>query len=182
MTSDLHLKNPLTSLIRLPGSGDHISCVVLCQSATKSFCSQLEVRYRKSMALRLLFCNLMRMIAELGGLVTVNILLVFSRSSVDTGNDILIPGFYMKLGFCFSLWSFWGLFFCQYSSDISQIWTFTWVYSLLPSARCPAAPPVCNSLSSVSETCIFFVVICFYLFVYLWAHMYGHACKEWRTL
>lgn len=121
MTSDLHLKNPLTSLIRLPGSGDHISCVLLCQSATKSFCSQLEVRYRKSMALRLLFCNLMRMIAELGGLVTVNIFLVFSRSSVDTGNDILIPGFYMKLGFCFSLWSFWGLFFCRYSSDISQI-------------------------------------------------------------
>lgn len=63
----------------------------------------------------------MRMIAELGGLVTVNIFLVFSRSSVDTGNDILIPGFYMKLGFCFSLWSFWGLFFCRYSSDISQI-------------------------------------------------------------
>lgn len=43
----------------------------------------------------------MRMIAELGRLVAVNILLVFSRPSVDTGNDILIPGFYMKLGFCF---------------------------------------------------------------------------------
>lgn len=62
------------------------------------------------MVLRVLFCNLMRMIAELGRLVAVNILLVFSRSSVDTGNDILIPGFYMKLGFCFFLLKFLGTF------------------------------------------------------------------------
>lgn len=62
------------------------------------------------MVLRVLFCNLMRMIAELGRLVAVNILLVFSRSSVNTGNDILIPGFYMKLDLCFFLLEFLGTF------------------------------------------------------------------------
>lgn len=157
---------PLTSL---PQSGAHISCFVLCQSATKSFCSHLEVRYRKSMALRVLFHNLFRRRVELSHLW----LWTFSRSSVDTGNDILIPVFYMKLGFCFFLWSFWGLFFCRYGSDISQIWNFTWVYSLLPSA------PVCNSLSSVSGACIFLVVICFlkkkHLFVCLFVSVYVWA-------
>lgn len=178
------LKIPLISLIRLPGSGAHISWVALCQSATKSFCGHLKVRQRKCMALKVLFHDVTRMVVELDHFVAVNILLVFSRASVDIGNNILIPGFYIKFNFCF---------FSRVSGDFSfvcMVLTFHkyepslgfTLSSLLLVVQWPFQFGI--SYSSVSGICIFFVVICFYffkhLFVCLFVSVYVWACM-WKT-
>jgi hypothetical protein len=119
VAAGFHPEESSTSFIRFSGSGAHSSWVALCQSRWSS-CSHLKGGYSKHMALRLLFHDTIMMVVQLGHFVAVHIFQVFSRASVDIGKTVLIPGFGMKLDFCFFS-DVLGAFFCLYGSGIPQI-------------------------------------------------------------